>query len=51
MPEINLLSKYPRAKRNLIARKQATVPGPAVVQRYSRRSQTGELARLFDTLV
>ncbi|MEA2924282.1 MAG: hypothetical protein QOD25_1404, partial [Alphaproteobacteria bacterium] len=22
MPEINLLSKYPRAKRNLIARKQ-----------------------------
>jgi hypothetical protein len=36
---------------DLIARKQAPVPGPAVVERYSRRNQTGELARLFDTLV
>jgi hypothetical protein len=36
---------------DLIARRQATIPGPSVVQRYSRRNQTGELAQLFDTLV
>jgi glycosyltransferase involved in cell wall biosynthesis len=35
----------------LIARKQAPVPASGAIQRYSRRSQTGELAQLFDALV
>ena len=36
MPEINLLSKYPRAKRNLIARKQGQSENRIIARRFGR---------------
>jgi SAM-dependent methyltransferase len=36
VPEINLLSKYPRAKRNLIARKQGQAGNRIVARRFGR---------------
>ena len=36
MPEINLLSKYPRAKRNLVARKQGQAENRIIAKRFGR---------------
>jgi SAM-dependent methyltransferase len=36
MPEINLLAKYPRAKRNLTARKQAQEQSRAIARQFGR---------------
>jgi hypothetical protein len=35
---------------DLVSRNVAPVPGRGLTERYSRRNQTGELARLFDTI-